>query len=56
MRNGHHGSYVLQVPYSDERELVGDILRFGAEVEVVEPADLRARAKRALHEAAGRYV
>ncbi len=50
------GSYVLQVPYSDERELVGDILRFGAEVEVVEPADLRGRVKRALHEAAGRYV
>ncbi len=50
------GSYVLEIPYSDERELVGDILRFGAEVEVLDPADLRTRIKRALHEAAGRYV
>ena len=50
------GSYVLEIPYSDERELVGDILRFGAEVEVLEPADLRDKIKRALHEASGRYV
>ena len=50
------GSYVLEIPYSDERELLGDILRFGAEVEVLEPADLRKRIKRALHEAVGRYV
>jgi predicted DNA-binding transcriptional regulator YafY len=50
------GSYVLEIPYSDERELVGDILRFGAEVEVLEPAALRNSIKRVLHEAAGRYV
>ena len=50
------GSYVLEIPYSDERELLGDLLRFGADVEVVAPVDLRNRIKRALHEAAGRYV
>ena len=50
------GSYVLEIPYSDERELMGDLLRFGADVEVVEPPDLRSRIKRALHEAVGRYV
>jgi predicted DNA-binding transcriptional regulator YafY len=50
------GHYVLEIPYADERELLGDILRFGADVEVVEPPDLRNRVKRALHEAAGRYV
>ena len=50
------GSYVLSVPYSDDREIVGDIIRFGGDVEVLEPADLRTRVKRALHEAAGRYV
>ena len=50
------GSYVLEIPYSDERELMGDILRFGAEVEVLGPLDLRNRIKKALHEAAGRYV
>lgn len=50
------GSYVLEIPYSDERELMGDLLRFGADVEVLAPLDLRSRIKRALHEAAGRYV
>ena len=50
------GSYVLEIPYSDERELIGDLLRFGADVEVLAPPDLRSRIKRALHEAAGRYV
>ena len=50
------GSYVLEVPYSDERELIGDLLRFGADVEVIAPPDLRNKIKRALHEAAGRYV
>jgi predicted DNA-binding transcriptional regulator YafY len=50
------GSLVLTFPYSDDRELVGDILRFGADVEVVGPAELRSRIKRALHEAVGRYV
>ena len=33
-----------------------DILRFGADVAVLEPADMRSRVKRALHDAAGRYV
>ncbi len=37
----HDGRYELAVPYADERELIGDILRFGAEVEVVGPPRLR---------------
>jgi predicted DNA-binding transcriptional regulator YafY len=50
------GSYLLSFPYSDDRELIGDILRFGADVEVLGPADLRAAVRKALHEAAGRYI
>lgn len=50
------GSYVLEIPYSDERELVGDLLRYGADVEVLEPAELRVRVHRALLDAVGRYV
>jgi len=50
------GSYVLEIPYSDARELVGDLLRYGADVEVLEPAELRVRVHRALLEAVGRYV
>ena len=35
------GSYTLRVPYADERELAGDILRFGSDVEVMAPTSLR---------------
>jgi proteasome accessory factor C len=36
------GSYELKVPYGDPRELLGDLLRHGAGVEVIAPASLRA--------------
>ena len=49
------GRYTLAVPYSDDRELVMDILRHGADVEVQEPPELRARVAQALKEAAKRY-
>ena len=39
------GSYVLEFPYGDDRELVGDILRHGPEVEVLAPCELRARCR-----------
>lgn len=35
------GSYLLSVPFSNARELVMDILRFGPEVEVMGPESLR---------------
>jgi predicted DNA-binding transcriptional regulator YafY len=35
------GSYVLEVPYSSEAELLMDILKFGADVEVTGPGALR---------------
>lgn len=41
-----NGVYHLQVPYSDERELVGEILRFGGDVEVVAPVELKERVRR----------
>ena len=36
------GEYELRVAYSDPRELAGDILRYGPEVEVIGPKSLRA--------------
>jgi predicted DNA-binding transcriptional regulator YafY len=50
------GSLVLIFPYSDDRELVGDILRFGADVEVVGPAGLRSKVQKQFLAAAARYV
>lgn len=35
------GHYRLRVPYTDHRELMMDILRFGADCEVLSPSDLR---------------
>ncbi len=49
------GSYVLEIPYSDDRELVMDILKYGPEVEVLEPAALRRRVAEQLKEAAKKY-
>jgi predicted DNA-binding transcriptional regulator YafY len=49
------GSYVLEIPYSDDRELLRDILKHGADVEVLAPESLRERVKAALAEAVRRY-
>jgi predicted DNA-binding transcriptional regulator YafY len=50
------GSYVLEFPYGDDRELVGDILRHGAEVEVLAPKELRARCRDQLKAAQRLYA
>lgn len=49
------GRYLLELPYSQEPELVMDILKFGGEVEVLAPAELRARVARSLKDAAALY-
>lgn len=50
------GSYLLEIPYSDDRELVMDILKHGPEVEVLAPQKLRERVAGALQEAAKSYA
>lgn len=49
------GSYLLEVPYSEDRELIMEILRYGSDVEVASPASLRKRVGEALRQAARRY-
>ncbi|HEX8988880.1 MAG TPA: WYL domain-containing protein [Rhodocyclaceae bacterium] len=49
------GSYILELPYSDHRELLMDVLRHGPEVEVLGPGPLRAQAIEALRGALNRY-
>jgi predicted DNA-binding transcriptional regulator YafY len=39
------GSYVLEVPFASEKELVMDILQFSPDVEVVKPDSLRAEVR-----------
>ncbi len=50
------GSFILEVPYSDDRELVMDIMKYGPDVEVLEPASLRERVLELHQEAAKRYT
>ena len=50
------GSYVLSVPYSDDREILGDIMRFGADVQVLEPKELRSKVQKGFLAAAAKYV
>ncbi|OGS92452.1 MAG: transcriptional regulator [Gallionellales bacterium GWA2_60_18] len=49
------GGYELRIPYSDPRELVMDILKHGAEVEVVAPDALRQLVIEQLRNALGKY-
>ena len=50
------GSYTLEIPYSDDRELVMDVLRHGAEVQVIEPESLRARLLAEIERIRGAYA
>ena len=52
MESGH---YVLEIPYSDDRELVLDILRHGPDVEVLRPKSLRKKVLDQLLRAVSRY-
>jgi predicted DNA-binding transcriptional regulator YafY len=47
--------YVLEVPYSDHRELLMDILKYGADVEVLAPEALRAAVRNEVERLAARY-
>jgi predicted DNA-binding transcriptional regulator YafY len=49
------GRYTLKVPHSDERELLGDILRFGSEVTVLAPSSLQQKLSSELAKALKLY-
>ncbi len=49
------GSYTLRLPYSDERELIGDILRHGPDVTVTAPPSLRQQVQDQIERMRGLY-
>jgi len=49
------GYYCLEVPYSDDRELLMDILKHGTEVEVIAPVALRGSVRKLLESALAQY-
>jgi proteasome accessory factor C len=49
------GTYLLKLPYSQQPELVMDVLKYGADVEVLSPHSLRDAVAGQLQAAARRY-
>ena len=49
------GRYELKVPYSNSRELLMDVLKYGADAEIVAPVSLREEMKIMLQLAVGAY-
>lgn len=49
------GYYLLELPYSNDTELVMDILKYGSGVEVISPSSLRNTVKRQLKAAVAQY-
>jgi len=49
------GSYVLRIPYADHRELMMDILKYGADCEVLRPEELREQVAAQLEMAVLKY-
>ena len=49
------GRYELKVPFSNAKELLMDVLRYGADAEITEPAPLRAQARTMLQLALAAY-
>jgi predicted DNA-binding transcriptional regulator YafY len=52
----HDGSFILEVPYSNDEELVMDLMRYGSDVEVLGPPELREHVHHALSAAAKQYA
>jgi len=49
------GRYQLKIPYSNAKELLMDVLRYGADAEITEPVSLREQAKTLLQLAVAAY-
>jgi predicted DNA-binding transcriptional regulator YafY len=50
------GSWLLKLPFSNSRELLMDLLRYGAEVEILAPEFLRESIAKAASETARQYL
>jgi len=49
------GSYVLEVPFSQDPELILNVMRYGPDIEVLEPKDLRIKVAEKHRLAAAQY-
>jgi len=49
------GGYELEIPYSDDRELIMDILKYGPDVKVIQPEDLKNKVLQKYRQAMEQY-
>lgn len=49
------GSYQLQIPYKKDQELLQDIIKYADQAEILEPPELRKKAKQQLKQALEKY-
>ncbi len=49
------GSFEMTIPYSDHRELLLEIMKYGPDVEIIEPESLRTEIKNRLRQALKKY-
>lgn len=49
------GNFWLEIPYTDDRELLMDILKYGDDVEVLSPKSLRERVRASLESSLSKY-
>ena len=49
------GSYQLEIPYGNDLELIGDILKYGDQVEVIAPIELRQKMKQQIDQLLALY-
>jgi predicted DNA-binding transcriptional regulator YafY len=49
------GSYELEVPYADDRELIMDIMKYGSDCEVIAPELLKDRVAAEFESGLARY-
>jgi len=50
------GSYQLEIPYGSDLELIGDILKYGDQVEVIAPPELRKKLKQQIKQLSEIYL
>lgn len=50
------GSYLLEIPYDKDQELIMDILKYGDQIEVIKPIELREKVKQTIISTLQKYT
>jgi predicted DNA-binding transcriptional regulator YafY len=50
------GSYILEFPFNQDLELIMDIMKYGSDVEVLEPKELRQKVTNEIKKSLRLYI